>query len=213
MTGMAGMAADYPARKLDSHPLENDANCSDADMRARMKRPPLQPSWRSFFVLCGVIGPAQCVPWTLQNAIPTARTELSAAIMPELASPFVLAIGGAPRNPPGILSRVERYYYTTDTWTTGRSMPTARQSAGAHYVSAGLVYVIGGANTSTDEKANEQYNLLTDSWTSRVSIPSSSRERPGYAKLGDAKSDVILCVGGNGTRSAAATVCTRTAYM
>ena len=153
------------------------------------------------FVVIGQLLSAECQssPWLLRNAIPTGRLDVGAAIAWDLPNPFVVAVGGDSRVSPGTYSsRTERYLCTADTWTTVRSMPTARQRAGAHYSSGGVVYVIGGDIGPSSTYQNERYAVSTQTWTSGTAMPSGARDRPGYGKLGD----VFMCVGGNAPISA-----------
>lgn len=66
---------------------------------------------------------------------------------------------------------VQVYDPTTNTWTTGSSMPTARAYAAAVEIN-GQLYVVGGTPTGTSYTgALEVYDPGTDTWTSKAPMP------------------------------------------
>ena len=64
-----------------------------------------------------------------------------------------------------------------DEWKEGKSMPTARGALTATFVN-GILYAIGGQKSSDIEssqilKTNEGYDPITDTWTSKNSMPTA----------------------------------------
>ena len=75
----------------------------------------------------------------------------------------------APNNPRNGMLQV--YDPSTNTWTTGATMPTPRAGASAAVI-GGKMYVVGGTPTNTDfTGALEVYDPMTDSWTSKSPMP------------------------------------------
>jgi hypothetical protein len=88
----------------------------------------------------------------------------------------------------------QKYNMATDLWVTRNQIPTSRQVAfsdcgggGASAAALGSthIYVVGSgfAPPVTFGKLNEQYTILTDSWTSRKSMP-FGRSGPAAAASG-----------------------------
>ncbi len=88
----------------------------------------------------------------------------------------------------------QKYNMATDLWVTRNQIPTNRQVAssacgggGASAAALGSthLYVVGSgfAPPLTHGKLNEQYTILTDSWTSRKSMP-FGRSGPAAAASG-----------------------------
>lgn len=77
------------------------------------------------------------------------------------------------------------YDYTTDTWTTGASMPTSVANGGFATYNDSLVYIIGGNTGSGIGTTQVQvYNMYTDAWSSGTPKPGDliSGDRAGIAK-------------------------------
>jgi N-acetylneuraminic acid mutarotase len=89
----------------------------------------------------------------------------------------IYAIGG--RTNTAFVSTNEQYNPVTDTWTSRNAMPTPRASfAIATY--EGKIYCIGGYDNSYYDtyprpvlSVNEVYDTVTDSWSTKTSIPVS----------------------------------------
>ncbi len=89
----------------------------------------------------------------------------------------------------------QKYNMATDLWVTRNQIPTSRQAgvssdcggggASAAALGSTHIYVFGSgfAPPLTYGKLNEQYTILTDSWTSRKSMP-SGRSGPAAAASG-----------------------------
>jgi hypothetical protein len=71
----------------------------------------------------------------------------------------------------------QKYDTQSDTWTSTTRIPTLRTQSGTSYgaFAATLgdkIHVIAGGDTPTTTKLkNEVYSPVTDSWTSKVSVP------------------------------------------
>jgi hypothetical protein len=126
--------------------------------------------------------------WLTVRSMPTARDGLAAAAAPclgDLNRTCVYAIGGL--NDTGTLSTAEMYNPDTDTWTTLKPMPTARDFLAAAAAPcpkgvAGLrgtcVYAIGGGSGLNTVEA---YSPETDTWATLPSMPTARRELAGAA--------------------------------
>ena len=56
-----------------------------------------------------------------------------------------------------------------NSWTTKESMPTARGGLGVAVVND-QIYAIGGSNNDTQLGVTEEYNPVTDTWTTKAPI-------------------------------------------
>jgi serine/threonine protein kinase/N-acetylneuraminic acid mutarotase len=110
--------------------------------------------------------------WTTRAPMPTAR-ELSGTNGAVVAGKMYV-IGGSN----GYASSAnEAYDPKTDTWTTRSPMPTPRAHL-AVVALDGLIYAIGGTNTSSSVRYQtvEVYNPATDAWTTAPPMP-TARDR------------------------------------
>jgi len=83
-----------------------------------------------------------------------------------------------------IFNSVEIYDVKTDTWSKGKSMPTARHSFAASVV-GDKIYIIGGENQSRKSvDAVEIYDTTTDTWSTGESMP-TARYYTTSSKVGD----------------------------
>ena len=110
--------------------------------------------------------------WMNLPSMPTARYHLGAAAL----NGKIYAIGGNPSavtngNP---LSTVEIYDASTNMWTTGPSMPTARMGLGVVALN-GKIYAVGGADLGTNTFYNklEIYDPGTNTWTTGPNMPTA----------------------------------------
>ena len=136
--------------------------------------------------------------WTTRAAMPTARTNAGLAAV----NGILYVVGGSDG---GTLATLEAYDPVTDTWTTKAPMPTARHSPGVAVVN-GILYVVGGATGAEPTHGTlatvEAYDPATDTWTPRLSMP-TSRSRLGVAVI----DGILYAVGGlNSPLGAVATV-------
>jgi len=77
-----------------------------------------------------------------------------------------------------------------NSWTTKKSMLTARGGFGVAVVN-GKIYAIGGSNNDTQLAVNEEYNPVTDTWTTKAPMPTA---RSGFAIA--VYENRIYCIGG-----------------
>jgi len=115
---------------------------------------------------------------------PVANTWVSKAPMPTpreirggngaVVNGILYVIGG---NNGFCLSTVEAYNPSTNSWSTKASMPTPRCHL-ALAAAGGLIYAIGGTNTSGSIKyaTVEVYNPSTNSWTTAASMPTGRQD-------------------------------------
>jgi len=107
--------------------------------------------------------------WSTKTPMSQARASLGVVAV----DGKIYAIGGQADD--GSVGTNERYDPKTDTWTTLKPMPTPRHSfAIAAY--EGKIYCIGGVTGTSDQgyagtSANEVYDIVTDSWNTKVSLP------------------------------------------
>jgi N-acetylneuraminic acid mutarotase len=133
--------------------------------------------------------------WSKGPFLPTARGALTATAV----GTKIYAIGGA-RNPsystPELRPTVpvenvatnEVYDTTTNTWSSVRSMLTARNHHGAALID-GKIYVVGGRvgstfiiGLSTNVSTHEVYDVAKDTWSSVLGVP-TARSGVGTAVL------------------------------
>src|SRR2546430_2077122 len=113
--------------------------------------------------------------WTVLAPMPTPRCSLTVVA---LYGPFlgdtnwhIYAIGGTNTSGNIKYSTMEVYSPTTNTWSTGPSMITGRQSAGGAAIN-GKIYVVGGwAGPGQYLSNNEVYDPVANSWTAATSMP------------------------------------------
>jgi hypothetical protein len=92
---------------------------------------------------------------------------------------------------------MQKYNMATDVWATRNEIPTNRAystgGGAAAAIGATRIYMVGSGIPPypTNGKFNEQYTILTDAWTSRVSMP-MGRLAAGAA----AKGNLVFVVGG-----------------
>ncbi|HTD88100.1 MAG TPA: kelch repeat-containing protein [Candidatus Binatia bacterium] len=107
--------------------------------------------------------------WTMKAPMPTAR-DLSGTNGAVVAGKMYV-IGG---NNGYATTANEAYDPKTDTWTTRSPMPTPRANL-AVVALDGLIYAIGGTNTSGSVRYQtvEVYNPATDKWTIAPPMPTA----------------------------------------
>lgn len=131
--------------------------------------------------------------WIRKSDMPTARSFFEAVLA---SNGKIYAIGGATTNEYD-LSVVEEYDPLTDTWATKSSMPTARHRIGATFARNGRIYVMGGEiflhPGVTVTNVVEEFDPVTDSWTTRSSMP-TSRNSLGVATATNGK---VYAIGGH----------------
>jgi N-acetylneuraminic acid mutarotase len=135
---------------------------------------------------------AQTGVWTTKAPMPTPRSHLAIGEV----NGRLYAVGGYKSRtccPDPFIATVEAYDPATDTWTSKASMPTARGDFGVGVVN-GILYAVGGQNSSGALATVEAYNPLIDTWTTRTSMP-TARYAPGVAVI----NGILYAVGGHST--------------
>lgn len=114
--------------------------------------------------------------WKTRAPMPTGRTLFASAVVDGV----IYAIGGASQVDFNLVefdTVNEAYNPATNSWDTRTPISFGRSNVAAA-AADGLIYIIGGASSSTDyENKNEVYDPVTDSWESRASMP-TGRRRP-----------------------------------
>jgi N-acetylneuraminic acid mutarotase len=111
----------------------------------------------------GGVGVTGAGTWTTVAPLPTARSNLAAAVGPD---GLIYAIGGIAGN------AVYVYNPATNSWTTVASLPTGRADLAAAVGPDGLIYAIGGIDASNHHSSEvDAYNPATNSWTTVASLP------------------------------------------
>jgi uncharacterized repeat protein (TIGR03803 family) len=111
--------------------------------------------------------------WTTAASIPTPVYGSASAVVNGL----LYVIGGytSPFGSNGPTGAVQVYSPTSNTWTTKTSMPTARGNAAA-VVDGGLIYVVGGYDSTTELNTVEKYNPATDTWSTEAPLLAAKSE-------------------------------------
>jgi len=123
--------------------------------------------------------------------MPTARRFLAAGL---INNGIVLAVGGAQGG--NDLRTVEAYNYATNTWTTRRSMPTAREGLAIGVINRKL-YAVGGSAAGRVLNVVEAYDQQTNRWITKAPMP-TAREGLAVGIINDRNNNVFLCaVGGD----------------
>jgi N-acetylneuraminic acid mutarotase len=124
--------------------------------------------------------------WATRAPMHTARAGLAAAVG---SDGKIYAIGGWNTkngfNDNIALATVEAYNPATNSWTTKRSMPTARYFLAAAAV-GGKIYAFDGVDTSTNTvTAAEVYAPATNIWKAVAPLPGGGLEGLAAASLGN----------------------------
>lgn len=101
----------------------------------------------------------------------------------------IYAIGGRDGN--GTLPTVEIYDTTTNSWTSGASMPAPRREFGIG-VAQGKIYVVGGYDGSNILSSVLEYDPAGNTWTSKSPMP-APREGLSVAVV----NDTLYAIGGD----------------
>jgi N-acetylneuraminic acid mutarotase len=110
--------------------------------------------------------------WTTRAPMPTARSNLAAAVVYTVSGqPVLYAIGGLD-GLPTVLRRVEAYNFATNTWTQKAGLPSARAQTNGANVIGGKIYLSGGDNsTGAASSSLYVYDPGTNAWTTKASMP------------------------------------------
>ena len=140
--------------------------------------------------------------WQTKASMPTPRCGVAVAALNGL----IYAAGGTPTSGSVKYAVVEVYNPTTNTWASAPSMITCRQSPSAAVV-GGKLFVVGGwagpvggtqcqtGNASGTIGANEVFDPIANSWTSKTAMP-TVRSNAAIAVL---NGRVFVLGGGNDT--------------
>ena len=112
--------------------------------------------------------PPKPTPWITRASLPTARKELAAGT----ASGQLYAIGGVTAAGT-VLTTVQAYNASTNTWTTKPPLPAPRWRTNGTATINGILYLAGGVGPTTPghTKTLYVYNSLTSSWSTKASMP------------------------------------------
>ena len=109
--------------------------------------------------------------WTPLAPVPHAVTHASAVYSPINNKLYVF--GGEKVSTKQIYSSTLIYNISSNTWTTGASMPDVRAFMAEGYYN-GNIYLVGGYSTENIDPAFAQtwvYNVNTNTWTTKASMP------------------------------------------
>ena len=111
--------------------------------------------------------------WTTAASIPTPVYSAASAVVNGL----LYVIGGytTTNGSNGPTGAVQVYSPTSNTWATKTSMPTVRGNAAA-VVDGGMIYVIGGYDSTTELSTVEKYNPATDTWSTEAPLLTAKSE-------------------------------------
>ena len=85
---------------------------------------------------------------------------------------------------------VRAHAQTSNTWTQGTAMPTARQGV-ATGVIKGKIYAIGGATNTAVVNFNEIYNPTTKTWANGAPMPT-----PPFVPASAVVNNILYVIGG-----------------
>lgn len=109
-------------------------------------------------------------PWKTKSPMPTSRLEFSSATINGL----IYIIGGrdatAPITPKPVVSTVEIYDPSTDTWTSGPSLLVALASQ-MTITANGKIYAIGGEDQFLESDVVQEYDPVSRTWTLKTNMP------------------------------------------
>jgi N-acetylneuraminic acid mutarotase len=121
------------------------------------------------------IYPATTSAWVARSAMPTARKEFAAGtVSGGTVSGLLYAIGGM--NGAGtVLTTVQAYSGSTNTWSTKASLPAARWRGNGVATINGVIYLAGGVDGTKPghKKTLYAYNGASNSWSSKASMPAA----------------------------------------
>ena len=106
--------------------------------------------------------------WTTKTNMPTVRAGVTAAVYGEK----IYVVGGYYDRSGNTYrtDKVEVYDTVADTWETVASLPAAR-SWSAATVLDGMIYVVGGGNSSKIVATVERYDISKNKWTTMKNFP------------------------------------------
>lgn len=141
--------------------------------------------------------------WRARANMLTARSELGVAA----SNGKIYAVGGM-TSANVILTTLEEYDPTTDSWIARASMPTARRGLGFAAAANGKLYAVGGmtpgasGGSFSTTAIVEEYDPATNTWTTRASMP-TARYWLGLAAAPNGK---LYAIGGTASNGGSAAV-------
>ncbi|MBI4199874.1 MAG: IPT/TIG domain-containing protein [Chloroflexi bacterium] len=119
--------------------------------------------------------------WSSGPSAGVYRSELSGVCAVEGGQPKVFAIGGRGYDPvtgqSGVLSSVEVFDPSANSWSRRAPMPTRRAGMGVAWIrGTNTIYAIGGRDGTSPFQGNalgvnEAYNVATGTWSQRAPLP------------------------------------------
>lgn len=113
----------------------------------------------------------QSAGWAARASMPAARNHFGSAVV----DGKIYAIGGQTGQDAASVFKSDNFRYdpATDTWTSMKSIPTARSHANATTIAhQGRVLVMGGENTPTTQLNKvEAYDPASNTWKSLTNLP------------------------------------------
>jgi N-acetylneuraminic acid mutarotase len=108
--------------------------------------------------------------WTSRAPLPTARRGMAVWA----ANGLLYSMGGS--NSAGtVLTTVQAYNPSTNSWTNKASLPAARQTGNGAVMINGIIYLPGGNDASgLPTKTLYAYNTSTNTWSSKAQMPAFS---------------------------------------
>ena len=116
----------------------------------------------------GAIGQEMDGSWSAGAAMPTARTEVTSALLDGV----IYVIGGF-RATGGNANLVEAYDTGGDSWSVKAPLPQSLDHVGAAAV-GGKIYVVGGYSNFSQgiiSSSTYEYDPMADAWTARAPMP------------------------------------------
>ena len=81
-------------------------------------------------------------------------------------------VGGGYLNRGDLSNKLFIYDPTTNKWTEGKDMPSARGALTANFIN-GTLYAVGGVDASGAVSDNWAYNPVTNTWTEKAPLPTA----------------------------------------
>src|SRR5262249_17366882 len=126
--------------------------------------------------------------WTTLASMPTARTEIAAALAP---NGLIFALGGTDSSQQP-LNTAQVYNPSTGAWFTTFTMPEPSMALAAATGSDGRVYAIGGNDSSGPDNFAQAFSLVTNRWQRVANLPTPRSDLAAVA----GPNGLIYAIGG-----------------
>ena len=139
---------------------------------------------------------AQFGSWTTVTSIPTAQSNVSAAVVNNASgSPIIYQQGGC------CPSATVNYAYDpfNDTWSSASGNFVNSFDPNIDAVVGGIVYHIGGVDSGFCTNTNQAYDPATDSWSQLATMPTPRCHLGVAAATSGAAAGLIYAIGGTNT--------------